>query len=270
MQHSSPIKIALAKTGKPSFGVWQMMPGANLSRLMARSAGIDWVMIDCEHGNIDDAAMHEAVPAIATVGVSPIVRISDVNSWMVKRALDSGAHGILVPLARSVQQVKDLVKSTKFPPQGSRGFGSPFTMQCFSPKPTMGEYLQQANDSLLTIVQIETQEALNDVDMIAAVDGLDVLFIGPFDLGNNIGHPIIDGDMSKELKAAVAQILAATHKAGKKCGIFCSSGEQARRFAQEGFDMINVITDFSALQSKLNESVSCASGSPMWVGRNSY
>lgn len=82
-----------------------------------------------------------------------------------------------------MEEAKQLVRSTKFPPQGNRGFGSPIAMERFNPIPTFSEYLQQANDTLVTMVQIETKEALDAVDEIAAVDGVDVLFIGPFDLG---------------------------------------------------------------------------------------
>lgn len=133
-------------------------------------------------------------------------------------------------------------------------------MERFNPNPTMTEYLQQANDSLLTMVQIETQEALDSVEDIAAVDGIDVLFIGPFDLGNNIGHPIINGVMKPELTDAIARILAATHKAGKKCGIYCTSGEQAGQFAAQGFDMCSASTDVTALQFTLSENISAAQG----------
>lgn len=90
---------------------------------------------------------------------------------------------ILVPLLRTVEEAKELVQSAKFPPWGKRGFGSPLSPERFKPVPTFTEYLQQANDTLLTMVQIETQEALDAVDEIAAVEGIDVLFIGPFDLG---------------------------------------------------------------------------------------
>ncbi|KAI0394732.1 Pyruvate/Phosphoenolpyruvate kinase-like domain-containing protein [Xylariaceae sp. FL0594] len=210
-------------------GVWQTLPGANVSRTLARTPGVDWVLVDCEHGNIDDAAMHEAVPAIASCGVSPIVRLPDMQGWMIKRALDSGAHGILIPLLRSAEEAKKIVTAAKFPPQGQRGLGSPFAMERFNPIPTMTEYLQQANDSLLTIVQIETQEALDSVEEIAAVPGIDVLFVGPFDLGNNIGYPIIDGVIRPELEAATDRVLAAAAKAGKKAGFFATSGEQARK-----------------------------------------
>ncbi|KAM5524784.1 CORD and CS domain-containing protein [Fusarium oxysporum f. sp. phaseoli] len=222
MQASNRLRTALLE-GKKAFGAWQMLPGANVSRVLARS-GVDWVLVDCEHGNLDDGAMHDAVPAIAALGVSPIVRLPDMQGWMVKRALDSGAHGtkIVVPLLRTPEEARQLVRSAKFPPLGRRGFGSPIAPERFHPEPSFSEYLQQANDSLLTIVQIETKEALESIDEIAAVDGIDVLFIGPFDLGNALGHPIIEGVMATELKDAIAKILAAGQKAGKKTGVYCT------------------------------------------------
>ncbi|KAI1148273.1 Pyruvate/Phosphoenolpyruvate kinase-like domain-containing protein [Nemania diffusa] len=233
MLQGCTFKNALEKSERPSLGVWQTLPGPNVSRILARTPGIDWVLVDCEHGNIDDAAMHEAVPAIASCGVSPIVRLPDMQGWMIKRALDSGAHGVLIPLLRSSEEARKIVAAAKFPPQGQRGLGSPFAMERFNPIPTMTEYLQHANSSLLTIVQIETQEALDAVEEIAEVPGIDVLFIGPFDLGNNIGYPILDGVIRPELEQAIDRILAATNKAGKKAGFFASSGEQAKKYADK-------------------------------------
>ncbi len=163
-----------------------------------------------------------------------------------------------MPLIRTVQEVKDLVASAKFPPEGRRGFGSPFAMQNFNPMPTMTEYLQQANQSLLVMVQIETKEALDAIDEIAPL--VDVLFIGPFDLGNNIGHPIIDGKMDPELHDAIAKTLRAANNAGKKCGIFCTSGEQAKAYADQGFHMISVATDATALQAVMIDTLAVARG----------
>ncbi|KAG6008871.1 hypothetical protein E4U21_003682 [Claviceps maximensis] len=268
MESCNRLKAAL-KQGKRSMGMWQMLPGANVSRLLARS-GVDWVMVDCEHGNIDDGAMHEAVPAIAALGVSPLVRLPDLQSWMVKRALDAGAHGILVPLLRSAEQARQLVKAAKFPPRGNRGFGSPIAPQCFNPMPSLTEYLQQANDALLTMVQIETEEALNEVEAIAAVEGIDVLFIGPFDLGNSIGHPIINGVMTEELQAAIAKIHRACDKAGKKCGIFATSGEQAKLYVEQGFDMISLLTDHTALEYIVTQQFSVSMGRPTADKAGSY
>ncbi|KAI6084412.1 Phosphoenolpyruvate/pyruvate domain-containing protein [Hypoxylon rubiginosum] len=253
------LKNAFVKNEAASIGVWQTLPGQNVSRVLAR-AGVDWVMVDCEHGNIDDAAMHEAVPAIASCGVSPLVRIPDMQGWMIKRALDAGAHGILIPLLRSAEEARKIVAAAKFPPQGQRGLGSPFAMERFSPVPSMTEYLQQANESLLTMVQIETQEALDAVEEIAAISGIDVLFIGPFDLGNNIGHPILDGVMKPELEQAIDRILEATNKAGKKCGFFATSGEQAKKYADKGFHMISAALDTTLLQASLGTSLNAARG----------
>ncbi|RTE70187.1 hypothetical protein BHE90_015415 [Fusarium euwallaceae] len=258
MQASNRLKSSFVE-GKQTFGAWQMLPGANVSRLLARS-GVDWVLIDCEHGNIDDGAMHDAVPAVAALGVSPLVRLPDMQGWMVKRALDSGAHGIIVPLVRTVEEAKQLVLDAKFPPLGRRGFGSLIALERFNPNPTLTEYLHQANDALVTIIQIETREAFESVEEIAAVDGIDALFIGPFDLGNNIGYPIQKGVMGPELKEALARILAATRRAGKKCGIYCKDAQQAKEFAAQGYDMLVAATDYTALQAAVNGEVTLAKG----------
>ncbi|KAF2869888.1 2,4-dihydroxyhept-2-ene-1,7-dioic acid aldolase-like protein [Massariosphaeria phaeospora] len=234
-----------------------MLPGTNLSRAIARS-GVDWICVDCEHGNIDDGEMHEAVVAIAATGVSPVVRIAANEAWMVKRALDAGAHGIVVPLIYTVDDAKRLVSSAKFPPQGHRGFGSPFSPQTFTNEP-LTHYLQNANSSLLTIVQIETKSALDSVREIAAIPGVDCLLIGPFDLGNNIGRPIL-GEMHAELKSAIDRIKDAAHAEGKKVGIYCTSGEQAREFADKGFDMVSIAADMIVIPAYFSQTLAVASG----------
>lgn len=109
--------------------------------------------------------MHESVHAVAACNVSPIVRIPANEGWMVKRALDAGAHGIIVPLLYSVDDAKRLVQSAKFPPTGKRGFGSPFSMGTFDVEGNLSgfDYMKNANENLVTIVQIETKEALDCV-----------------------------------------------------------------------------------------------------------
>jgi 4-hydroxy-2-oxoheptanedioate aldolase len=183
--------------------------------------------------------MHESVAAIASCGASPIVRIPANEGWMVKRALDSGAHGIVVPLLYTAEDARTLVQSAKFPPVGRRGYGSPFTMGSFAVQGDLSglEYLQNANESLLTIVQIETKEAFKNLDEIAKVEGIDVLFIGPWDLGNNLGYPVTD-EFAPELKAAIAKILEVAKANGKKAGIYCTGGEMAKMYADHGFDMV--------------------------------
>lgn len=126
--------------------------------------------------------------------------------------------------------------------------------------PSQQEYLQQSNDSLVTIVQIETKEALQNVRDIASVPGIDVLFIGPFDLGNNIGAPVLDGVMADALKDAVAEIHEAAKEAGKVTGIYCTSGEQAREYADKGFRMISAVTDVPALAQSVGSALRTAHG----------
>jgi 4-hydroxy-2-oxoheptanedioate aldolase len=133
-------------------------------------------------------------------------------------------------------------------------------MEKFHPSVTTTDYLQQANDALITIVQIETKEALANVDEIAAIDGVDVLLIGPFDLGNNIGHPILDGTMHANLVSAIDNILQAATKHGKGTGIYCTSGEQSRHFAEKGFNMISIAADMIALPAYLMKTLQEAKG----------
>jgi 4-hydroxy-2-oxoheptanedioate aldolase len=174
-------------------------------------------------------------------------------------ALDAGAHGIVVPLIYTVEDAKRLVSSTKFPPEGNRGFGSPFSPQTFTNEP-LTYYLQNANSSLLTIVQIETASALESVREIAALPGVDCLLIGPFDLGNNIGRPILESGMHDELKQAIAKIRDAAHAQGKKVGIYCTSGEQSREYAEMGFDMISIAADMIAIPAYFSQTLAVASG----------
>ncbi len=165
-----------------------------------------------------------------------------------------------MPLLYTAEEAERLVQAAKFPPRGQRGFGSPFPHQRFDASLGSTDYLQQANDALLTMVQIETKEALDNVDAIAAVPGIDVLFVGPFDLGNNIGRRIINGEMHEELHAAIAKVLNAATRAGKKAGIFCSTAEQSRKYAADGFHMVTVATDVLILQSSVMEALYTAKG----------
>jgi 4-hydroxy-2-oxoheptanedioate aldolase len=173
-------------------------------------------------------------------------------------ALDAGAHGIIVPLIYTVDDAKRLVASAKFPPEGNRGFGSPFSPHAFTGE-ALTEYLQHANSSLITIVQIETKSALESVREIAAIPGVDCLLIGPFDLGNNIGRPVL-GSMHQELKDAIEKIKEAAHAEGKKVGIYCTSGEQAKEFAEKGFDLVSVATDFPAITAAFAGALATAKG----------
>lgn len=246
-----------------------MLPGANLTRAICRSASnLDWLLLDMEHGNISDDGMHDIVAAAAACGVSPVVRVVEGQRWMIKRALDSGAHGILVPMLETVEDAIKVARYSKYPPVGNRGFEPSLALEKFVGRDSASgnvkelssiDYLKQANDSLVIAVQIETKDALSNVKEIAAVPGIDVLFIGPFDLGINIGHPILEsGEMDQGLSDAIKTIHEAAQAGGKYTGIYCNDGAQAREFANKGFHMMSAMTDLVGIQDVFNQSFEAA------------
>jgi 4-hydroxy-2-oxoheptanedioate aldolase len=243
-----------------------MLPGANLSRTIARTPGLDWICVDTEHGNISDDSMHECVAAIAACGVSPVVRVAEGQHWMIKRALDTGAHGIMVPLVRTVEDAKSIASYSKFPPTGTRGLGSPFSMEKFSTDLSQVQYFQQSNEATVVILQIETLSALEQVRDIASVPGIDVLLVGPHDLGNSIGHPVLTSKYDPELQEAIAKIHEAAQEAGKWSAIYQGSGEGARAYADQGFNMVNCMNDVAALKGTFAQAAETAKGSYLHAG----
>lgn len=134
------------------------------------STGLDGVIIDCEHGNITDDAMHNAIAAVSSQGVSPLVRVKMSHPDLIKRALDAGAHGIVVPMVNSADEAYDVVQNAKFPPQGLRGQGSAFPGFALGIDATT--YIKTANETLITCLQIESKMGVENVDSICAVPGV--------------------------------------------------------------------------------------------------
>ncbi|KAI0259688.1 Pyruvate/Phosphoenolpyruvate kinase-like domain-containing protein [Gloeopeniophorella convolvens] len=249
------------KTSSPAFGAWITLSGAHSARAVASaSPHLSWVTIDCEHGLtslVPGAA--ETVQAIAGLGAaapSALVRVPSGGAgsgWLVKYALDSGAAGVIVPMVGTAAQAREIAADSRFPPVGRRGLGSMFAHGVWGL--TMDEYVREANEKILVIAQIETQEGVVNVEEIAQVDGLDVLFIGPFDLSIGLGYPPPSPDPHPDVEAIIQRVKTAAHRAGKKIAIFCTSGAQAAARASEGFDMVNVATDVMSMSEHVQQSV---------------
>ncbi|KAJ3880625.1 Pyruvate/Phosphoenolpyruvate kinase-like domain-containing protein [Lentinula edodes] len=257
---------------RPVVGSWLMLPGASLARMVAQM-GYDFVLVDCEHGNLADADMHASVGAIAAQGVSPMVRIPAPENWIVKRTLDTGAHGILCPMMSTSEEARKLVSYAKFPipksqstpdtTSGIRGVGSPFAPAVFGQR--MDDYIASANRNTFIAVQIETVEGLENCEEIARVDGIglfvdifctvetflifcvDMLFVGPNDLCSSMGYPALEHASIPEVQDAVQRILSAAKAAGKYAGMFCTSAEQVEARYKQGFDFMNLGADVVAL-----------------------
>ncbi|RDB17434.1 2-keto-3-deoxy-L-rhamnonate aldolase [Hypsizygus marmoreus] len=252
------------KANKTAFGVWLTTGGIFHARTVAQaSPHLSWVLIDCEHGLVPlvpgaaecVAAIHGAVP---NGGPSALVRIpatgvSSSTSWQIKYALDAGARGVLVPMVSTVEKAKEIVSDCRFPPAGRRGFGSPFAHGNWGV--TVPEYLTTANANICIMVQIENEEGVKNVEQIAAVDGIDVLFIGPYDLSISLGYAPPNPDPHPDVEKIIQKVLQAAHGASKKCAIFCSSGSQSAKRAKEGFDMINVTSDMGAMAEAISKNL---------------
>ncbi|KAI1798331.1 Phosphoenolpyruvate/pyruvate domain-containing protein [Ganoderma leucocontextum] len=269
LTHAHPLLRAF-RASKPAFGAWLTLPGAINARVAASaSLHLSWVLIDCEHGM---TALHpgasESVHAIAGLGLdapSTIVRIPATGAcadgsaaWQIKYVLDQGARGVLVPMVSNRAQAASIVSAARFPPTGVRGFGNPFTQLAWGPGVSAADYLQRANESVLVLVQIETRDGYTNLEDILSVDGLDGVFIGPYDLSLSHGFPTPSPDPHPEVEKMIQNILAIAHAEGKKCAIYCNSGGRAAKRAKEGFDMINVTTDQGAMADGLSRHLATA------------
>ncbi|KAJ5652996.1 HpcH/HpaI aldolase/citrate lyase family protein [Penicillium longicatenatum] len=232
----------------PSVGQWLEFPGYSLARTVA-PLGEDWVLIDCEHGDIDDKEMYLQVGAISSAGVSPIVRIPAAEPWMMKRALDSGAHAIMVPMCETKEQAEAVVRSCKYPstrwPRGVRGAGAMFAPAAFNQNGR--DYLVHANENVKIIVQIESGLGVQNCEAIAAVDGVDMLFIGPNDLASSMGYFAFDHPKIPEVQDAIQRVLVAAKAAGKYAGHFALSADIAAQKYEQGFDFVNCGADIVAV-----------------------
>ncbi|PWN52097.1 Phosphoenolpyruvate/pyruvate domain-containing protein [Violaceomyces palustris] len=221
------------------------IPSVRMAQIVALT-GLDGVIVDCEHGHIGDDSMHNAVAAISSLGVSPIIRIRGPSPDLIKRALDTGAHGLMVPQINSAEEAELVVRYSKFPPQGLRGQGSAFP--AIAHGLTTPEYMASANQTLLTMVQIETREGVVNVDKICAVPGVDLVFIGPNDLAQSLlGYTPAKGD-EPEFVQAVEKIVTAAKRNGKWVGRLANDGTLAKSM-RGTFDSVAITGDTKAIQN---------------------
>ena len=201
--------------------------------------GMDFVIIDTEHGPYDNMPVSDLIRAADSKGMSPVVRIADVTHKEIQRAVDNGAEGIIIPCLRSVDDFKKAVDLCKFAPVGNRGFikarGSGFGNEDWA-NGTLEEYMYNSNEKVLLLPQCETVEALENIEEIAGISGIDGIFIGPFDLSISMGIP---GQFdAPEFQQAIDRVLKACKEAGKLCMIFSSNIDEAKGYINKGFDAV--------------------------------
>jgi 2-keto-3-deoxy-L-rhamnonate aldolase RhmA len=223
------------------YGLWVTLESASISE-MAVSLGLDWIVIDAEHGHLDWKDILEHVRATVRSDTVALVRIAELNAGLIKRVLDIGADGVVIPWVETAQQLKQAVAFAMYPPEGVRGIGAERATawgQCFM------QHAQEANEHVLVVPIIETVTAGRNVQELCQVGGTELFFFGPADYSSTAGYR---GQWEGPGVAAELQAIKDTLRAhGKHCGIVATSHENLIERRQQGFRMLGLGSDTGLL-----------------------
>src|SRR4029079_1165796 len=212
---TNPVKEKLRR-GEASFGTWLAFGDLYATRLLARM-GFDWLTLDLDHSGI---AWSQATPlfgAIADAGCTPLARVPEGNHYLIKRVLDAGAHGIVVPMVDTVEQAKVAVAAADYPPGGNRSVGGGMHSMNFGA--TAADYYVQANDNILVILQTESPQGVENAEAIYSLPGVDAIFVGPNDLTFQMRGPDGVDPTPDQLEAMLERILVIGKKTGTPVGL---------------------------------------------------
>jgi 4-hydroxy-2-oxoheptanedioate aldolase len=230
----------LWREGRPTFGAIATIPSIQTVQIMARS-GLDWIIVDLEHGPIDLASAHGMIVATSGTACVPLARIAANEPWLAKAPMDIGALGINFPMICSRADVEKAVRSLRYPPRGDRLWG-PFHAP-FRWGVSMPDYMACADDDVICMITIEHVEAVKRIDEIMATPGIDIAVIGPGDLATSIGkHGRVD---DPEVMSLMAQAEAGIRKARVPIGGVARTAEQANRMIERGYVALALGFDWS-------------------------
>jgi 4-hydroxy-2-oxoheptanedioate aldolase len=227
---------------RPVTGMW-VASGSPVCAEICAGAGLDWLLIDSEHAPNDLRSILAQLQAVAPYPVTPVVRPPAGDPVLIKQLLDVGAEVLLIPMVESAAQAQALVAATRYPPHGIRGVGSALARA--SRWNRTDDYLRRAADTVSVLVQVESRAGLDAITDIAAVDGIDGVFLGPADLAASLGH--LGGQDHPEVVAAVEGAIAAVTAAGKAAGVNAFPPHLASRYLAAGARFILVGADVTLL-----------------------
>lgn len=232
-------------SGQPQYGLWLGLPD-NSAAEIAAVAGFDWLLIDGEHAPFDLRTIMSHLQAMAPYEVAPIVRCVEGSTALIKQLLDIGAQTLLVPMVETAEQAEQLVQAVRYPPQGIRGLGTSLARAArWNQVPG---YLKKANDEICLIVQVETANAMKNLDAILAVDGVDGVFIGPSDLSASMGYI---GDAGNPVVVETINTgLNKIRAAGKYAGLLCLDPSLAQQYVEQGANFVGVGVDTMILANE--------------------
>jgi len=245
--------------GEAAFGLWAAIP-ASLTAELGADAGYDYVCVDLQHGLSDEATMISMFQATQVAGAVPLARLAWNEPWLIMRALDLGALGVILPLIDNAEDARRAVEACRYPPRGRRSYG-PVRAQMVVGSTSMDDLA----DEVLCFAMIETRDGLDNLDEIAATPGLDGLYVGPSDLAIALGlapRPLSNGagEDRPALAEAIDRIREVCAASGLIAGIQCGSGVAASRYAGAGFRLITVGTDVNLFKSAIKRELTAAKG----------
>jgi 4-hydroxy-2-oxoheptanedioate aldolase len=236
--------------GEPAFGLWAGI-SSSLTAELAAAAGYDYVCVDQQHGMSDERAMVSMFQATVAAGSTPLARLAWNEPWLIMRALDLGAAGVIVPLVGSGADALRAVQACKYPPHGNRSYGPVrAALAVGSSAPA------DLADAVLCFVMVETRDGLDRLEEIASTPGLDGIYVGPSDLSLALG--LTPGQGGQALEDAIARVREACESHGLIAGMHCGAGAAAHSRAAEGFRLITVGVDTSLFRSTISRELDAA------------
>ena len=235
-------KHALA-AGKLQIGLWSSLCSNIVAEVIAHS-GFDWIVLDSEHSPNEIPGLMSQLQAMEGGTATPVVRPAWNDAVLAKRCLDIGAQTLLFPYVQNAEEARRAVASTRYPPQGIRGVAVATRAGRYGRTPG---YLTKANSEICVLVQVETQLALNELEAIAKVEGVDGVFIGPSDLAASLGH--LGNPQHPDAQKAMQDAVKRLKALGKPAGILTANEEEARRYIDWGYQFVAVGADIGLLRA---------------------
>ena len=229
------------KAGKRQIGLWSSL-ASNYSVEVIAGAGFDWLLLDCEHSPNDLESLLTQLQAAAPYPAHPVVRVPWNDMVTIKRVLDIGAQSLLVPYVSTPEEARSAVSFTRYPPAGARGVAGTTRATRFG---RVKDYARRAHEELCVLVQVETQAALDNIEPICAIEGIDGVFIGPADLHASLGHA---GEIAHpQVKPRIDEAIRRIRKCGKAPGILTPNEADARHWLECGALFVAVGADVGIL-----------------------
>jgi 4-hydroxy-2-oxoheptanedioate aldolase len=234
------------RSGSPALAAWCGLPEAAIPALLAREA-FDMVVIDTQHGAVDFATAVRATALIEAAGKPAMVRIPVGDFAAASRYLDAGMSGVIAPMINTIEDARRFASFMKFPPVGERSWGPHGALALSGLQP--GDYFQKGNGLSVSFAMVETREALDIIDDILAVPGIDGIFIGPSDLSIALSGGTDMNPASAMVEKALDHALARARAAGKFAAIYSATGERAADLVRKGFHMVSIASDSALLRA---------------------